>query len=286
MIVFLSVLIGLLSMVTFGTSNALSKPLSKMVGPSQIIFLRSLISVIILSVICIFTYKSLGSWQVILSAFALGLVGYLPVLAFTHGIKESPLGIIAPIAGSAPLITVILSFLFLGLALDVPQWVAIILIIVANIAVSVDVRNWRQSNFLKLSSGIPFALIAAFGWGIYSFILIPISQELGPWQSALLAELGVTIAAGLHIKLSSKKFNMHYIMNTKVIVNALLVFVGVVSFKVGVSNFNVGIVAALSGSTALVSMLIGMRHFGERLKLKDRVSALVMILSVAALSLF
>jgi len=286
MIVFLSVLIGLLSMVTFGTSNALSKPLSKMVGPSQIIFLRSLISVIILSVICIFTYKSLGSWQVILSAFALGLVGYLPVLAFTHGIKESPLGIIAPIAGSAPLITVILSFLFLGLALDVPQWVAIILIIVANIAVSVDVRNWRQSNFLKLSSGIPFALIAAFGWGIYSFILIPISQELGPWQSALLAELGVTIAAGLHIKLSSKKFNMHYIMNTKVIVNALLVFVGVVSFTVGVSNFNVGIVAALSGSTALVSMLIGMRHFGERLKLKDRVSALVMILSVAALSLF
>jgi len=257
-----------------------------MVGPSQIIFLRSLISVIILSVICIFTYKSLGSWQVILSAFALGLVGYLPVLAFTHGIKESPLGIIAPIAGSAPLITVILSFLFLGLALDVPQWVAIILIIVANIAVSVDVRNWRQSNFLKLSSGIPFALIAAFGWGIYSFILIPISQELGPWQSALLAELGVTIAAGLHIKLSSKKFNMHYIMNTKVIVNALLVFVGVVSFTVGVSNFNVGIVAALSGSTALVSMLIGMRHFGERLKLKDRVSALVMILSVAALSLF
>jgi len=272
-------------MITFGASNAFSKPLSKMVGPAQIIFLRSLISVIILGFICLFTYKSLGSWQVILSAFGLGLAGYLPVLAFTHGIKESPLGIIAPIAGSAPLITVILSFLFIGLVLHPAQWIAIILIIVANIAVSVDVRNWRQSNFLKLSSGIPFALIAAFGWGVYSFVLIPISQQLGPWQSALLTELGVTVAAGLHIKLSAKKFNMQYITNKKVIVNALLVFVGVVSFTVGVSNFNVGIVAALSGSTALVSMLIGMHHFNEKLKLKDRISALAMIFSIAALSL-
>jgi drug/metabolite transporter (DMT)-like permease len=177
-----------------------------------------------------------------------------------------------------------MSFLFLGIVLHASQWVAVILIIVANIAVSVDVRNWRQSSLLKLSSGIPFALIAACGWGLYAFFLIPISQQIGPWLAALITELGVTTAAGLHIMFSAKKIKMNQLLNPKVVVNALLLFLGIVSFTVGAKYLNVGIVAALSGSTALVSMLIGLRFFKERLKLKDRISAIIMILSVAALA--
>lgn len=285
MVIFLSVVFGLISMIAYGASNAYSKPLSQRIGASQIIFLRGLIMLVVLGIISIPTYYYLGNWTVVLSAIGLGVVGYLPVLAFTHGIKESPLGIMAPIAGSAPLITVVLSFLFLGLTLHLSQWLAVTLIVAANIAVSVDVRNWRQSNLLKLSSGIPYALIAALGWGLYAFFLIPISQQIDPWLAAFLTEIGVTTAAGLHVKFSAKKIQMNQLFNPKVIVNAVLLCFGIIAFTVGVRYFNVGIVAALSGSTALVSMLIGVRIFREKLKVKDRIAALVMILSVAALSI-
>jgi len=221
----------------------------------------------------------------VLSGIGLGIAGYLPVLAFTHAIKESPLGIIAPIAGASPVFTLLFSFLFLGVILHPIQWVAALLIVAANTAVSVNVRNWRNSDFLKMSSGVPFALVAAVGWGLFYFLLVPISKELGPWLAALCVEIGVTIAAGVHIKALKKKTSLRTSLRKDVILNGFLICLGTVAFTIGVSKFNVGIVAALSNSTALIATLIGVYMFHEKLKSKDRIAAAIIIACVAALPL-
>jgi drug/metabolite transporter (DMT)-like permease len=284
MTIVLSILAGLLAMTMYGLANAFSKPLSQKFGSAQMLFLRGFTIIIILAVASATSYHYLQNWMVALAAVGLGVAGYLPVLAFTHGIKESPLGVIAPIAGTAPLITVLLSSAFLSVNLHPAQWVAIVVVVLANIAVSVDLKNWRQSKSLQKSTGIPYALVAAAGWGLFFFLLVPFSRALGPWLAALLVEVGVTVAAGLHIVFSGQKVDLGGILSPKVMLNGALVCTGTVAFTVGVNYFNVGIVAALSNSTALITTLLGVYLFGEALHRKERLAGAVMVLGVAALS--
>ena len=280
-----AVLIGSVSAIAYGTANALSRPLSQKLGTAQTLFLRGFTVTVVLALVSIPYYRYFADWPIILAALGLGIVGYLPLVAFTHAIKESPIGIIAPIAGTSPLITVVLSFIFLDVTLHSTQWVAITLIILASIAVSIDLKNWRQSNFLKLSSGIPFAIIAALGWGVFFFLLVIITRRISPLLAAFIVELGVTVAAGIHLKLISQTVNYKDALRSDLIWNGMLICVGTLAFTIGVKYFNIGIVAALSNSTAIVSSVLGVYLFKEHLKLSDRVATGVMITSVAALSL-
>lgn len=286
MIILLSVLFGLMSMAAYGCANAYSKPLSQEFGPTQALFLRGLTISVILAFAALPSIHYFHNWQAVVATLLLGVVGYIPVLAFTHGIKESPIGVVAPIAGTSPLITVFLSFLFLGVSLHGLQWLAILAIIVANIAVSINLKNWRQSALLKRSSGIPFALIAALGWGVFFFLLVPISRTLGPWLAAFLIELGVTGAAGLHVAIAKKKVRMKHGMRPAIIANGLLICIGTLCYTVGVRYFNIGIVVALSNSTAVMASILGMYLFHEHLHFKERVASIIMILGIIVISVF
>jgi drug/metabolite transporter (DMT)-like permease len=215
----------------------------------------------------------------------LGVGGYIPVLAFTCGIRDSRLAVVAPIAATAPLITVLLSFGFLGVVIDPIQWIAIAMVVVSNVLVSVDLANWRQSNLLRLSSGVPFAIVAAIGWGVFYFFLVPSTRVLGPWMSAFVAEVGVTIAAGVHLWVSHGRIVMGEALRPGVIGNGLLQCIGIVAFTVGVAHFNVGLVAALSNSTALVTSSLGVLMFKERLHVREKVAAGGMIAGVALVSM-
>ncbi|HVQ43490.1 MAG TPA: DMT family transporter [Candidatus Saccharimonadia bacterium] len=285
MILPLSIALGLISMLAYGFANAYSQPLSKSLGAAQTLFLRGLTIVAILTIAALPSLMQPHSWVVMLATVALGVAGYLPVLAFTHGIKISRLGIVAPIAGTSPLITVLLAYIFLHTSIHTLQWVAIVVIIVANVAVSVDFKNWRQSNLLQRSSGIPYALIATVGWGLFYFFLVSVTTTLGPWLSALLVEIGVTVAAGVHLWLSRRPIPLRDALRTPVILNAALICTGTVAFTLGVRYFNVGIVAALSNSTALISALLGSFMFHERLTRLEKGAAAAMIVGVAIIAL-
>lgn len=286
MIIWLSVLFGLISMAAYGSANAYSKPLSKEHGPAQTLFLRGFTISFMLGLLAIPSFHYLHNWQTALAALLIGAVGYLPVLAFTHGIKESPIGVVAPIAGTSPLITVLLSFLFLAVSLHTLQWFAVIVVITANIAVSINLKNWRQSALFKRSSGIPFALVASLGWGIFFFLLVPISKTLGPWLVAFLVETGVTVAAGLHLILSGQNVRLKAALRPAIILNGLLICIGTLCYTAGVRYFNIGIVAALSNTTAVMASILGVYLFHEKLRLKERVASFIMILGIVVISAF
>lgn len=285
MTIALSVLLGLLAMVFYGFANAFSKPLTQKFGAAQVIFLRGLIIVGLIAACSIPDYSNLENWQAVLATFTLGVAGYVPVLAFMHAIKSSPLGVVAPIAGTAPLVTLILAFLFLQVGLSPLQWLAVIIVVLANVVISLNVRNWRQSRFLQVSSGIPFALVASLGWGLFYFFLVPATEALGPWIAALIVEVGVTVAAGLHIWISKMPVPYQSLGVRTMWWTSALIAAATVAFTIGVNHFNVGIVAALSNSTALVTTLIGVYFFREKLRTKERIVAAITIVCIASLPL-
>ncbi len=282
----LSSVLGLISMFAYGFASAFSKPLANKFDPIQVIYLRGLIICLILAILSIPHYQDLAHIKYIFLALGLGIVGYLPSLAFMYSIKNSPLGIVAPIAGASPFITVLLSFIFLNIPIKSLQWLAIFLIIIANMVVAINIRDWRRSNIFKLSSGVPFALMATIGWGLFYFLLVPITKHIDPWLSALFVEVGVTLMASLHIQLTNRKLSIKDIKKNPIILNGILICLGTLGFTIGVQYFNVGIVETLSNSTALITIVLSIYLFHEHLHLKERLSSLIMILGIIILSIF
>src|SRR5262249_27586951 len=107
---------------------------------------------------------------------------------------------------------------------------------------------------------------------------------LGPWLSALLVEVGVTIAAGLHCKWSGEDLGLKQAIKPAVIWNGVMICAGTLGFTIGATYFNIGVVAALSKSTALIRSLLGVYMLKERLVPREVIAAGLMIVGIAALS--
>ncbi|MDB5175230.1 MAG: putative rane protein [Candidatus Saccharibacteria bacterium] len=282
--ILISIALGLLSMVAYALANVYSKPLSQRLGAPQTLFLRGITIAVLLAIPSMANASKLGDAKVVLATIALGIVGYLPVLAFTHAIRESRIGIVAPIAGTSPLVTVLLSFIFLGVLLSGGQWVALVVIVLANIVVSIDFKNLRNSDVISKASGIPYALIAALGWGVFFFALVYAARALSAWQAAWLCEVGVTIAAGAHLFITKQKILFKEASNKLVMFNGALISVGTVAYTIGAKNYNVGIVAALSNSTALLALILGFLLYKERFSRREVAALLTMVVGVVILT--
>lgn len=285
MLIVVSVLLGLVAMVAYGLANVSSRPLAKTYGSAQLLYLRGFAVAVVLGLISVPSVHSLSHGWAVFGALVLGMAGYLPVLAFTKGVRESPLGVVTPIAGTAALITVVLSVLFLDVQISAAQWAAIAVVVVANIAVSVDINNWRSSKVLHKSSGVPYALAASLGWGVFFFALVPLANTLGPWLAAFLTEVGVTVAAGLHIWKAKMHVRIKDALAPSVAGNGLLICVGTLAYTIGVRYYNVPIIVTLSNSTAIVSTVLGVLLFHEHLEHSDRIAGAFMMAGIAALTL-
>jgi drug/metabolite transporter (DMT)-like permease len=283
--ILLAVLFGILSMIGYSLANVSSQPLAKKLGTTQILFLRGLTVALVLAIASVPSFHYFHNVHYVIFSLALGLVGYIPLLAFTHGLKVSRVGIVSPIAGSSPLVTVVLAFIIIGTQIRAIQWIAIVLVVLANIGVSVNLKSLRESNIIKLASGVPFALVATIGWGLFYFALIYPTRAIGPWMAAFLTELGVTIAAGLHLLLIKEKPKFIKSLSPGVIGNGLCIVLGTIGFTVGISRYNVGIVASLSNSMALLSALLAVYFFKEKLNRSEMLAALVMVIGVVLISI-
>jgi drug/metabolite transporter (DMT)-like permease len=280
-----ALLFGLIAMFGYGLANTYSLPLAKRLNPARFLFLRGLATCAVVAAAAIPTLYRLADWRAGLAAFAIGVLGYLPPLAFTHGIKVSRIGIVAPIAGTAPLLTVLLSALVLHTHLQSIQWLGVAVIVLANIAVSVNFRSLRDSNILRLASGVPFALITAVLWGVVFFLIIYPTRSLGPWVAALMMELGVTMAAGVHVLLKREPLLLKESVKPRLVANAALIALGTLCYTIGIKSFNIGLVAILANSNAVVSIIAASFVHHERLTRSEKILATLLVAGVVLVSI-
>lgn len=280
-----SILCGLVAMICYGASTAQGKPLILHYGSARFLFLRGfgMTSMTLLAMLLATPLKlePLG----FLAAFMLGLIGYLPVLSFSFALKKGRIGIIAPIGSAAPLITVLLATIFLGTTLSHLQWTGIFLIVSANIGFCLNFQNQPDQKFSSNFQSYALALFAAVGWGIYYYLLALIAHKMGPWLAAFASECGVTAAAALHLYALREKLGLNECIKPKIILNALFCGLGTIFYTIGVTQFDVSIVATLANSTSIVSVLLGHFVLKEHLSIKEVMAGLVLTAGVCVITL-
>ena len=226
--------------------------------------------------------SAVQNWQMFLLGVLAGAVGFLPLLSFFKALERSPIGIVEPIVSTAPVVSVVLSLVFLHTSISLLQWVAIGIIVIANVLISLSLNNSDNKNW---RAGIPYALFTMVGWGVYFFLLIPISKALGPWVTPLATEGGVLISSLLFLLVTKQLPKIHQITDLRIVVPAACIFIATVAYALASTFALPGIFSSLSQSSGIIAIIAGAFIFHEKLGQRQRILTGVMIVGVLLLSI-
>ncbi len=281
------ILFGFIAMLGYGLNAFFLKAPIARIGPTKAIFFRTFfVTLILLMVFLYFISETTFSLYYILIASIISIIGYFPFAAFCKALKIEKLGIVTPISGSSVMFTILFSIIFFGESLTPVQSFSIILILAGIILISLNLKELKSPNILKISPGVFLALFAALLWGLVYFLFkIPVSI-IGPFLTSLIIEFGVLVSSGVHLKISKMDFK---IPNKEILFYTFLAGLGggagTLFYNLGIKVADVSIVAAIMFANPLIAVLCG-RFTGEKLSKLQYFAILVLITGIVLLSFF
>ncbi len=260
------ILFGLLSMLGLGLSSAIATVPIRQLGPRRAIFYRNVFTSLLLLVPALLAFRSVDATALLWIA-GISFIGYFPLLAFYRALRSGAIGIVSPIGNASGAITILLAVLLFGESLSFAQGISFAVIITGVVLISLNPADIRGSKHALWKQGIPFAILAAFGWGLVFFLLkIPLGS-LGPEANALFLEFGILVWSGLHFAI---KRPFVPVRNKSLLFQlfavGLLGAAGILFFNRGIAVSDVSIVSAVAFANPLVAVLYGRFAYGERLR--------------------
>lgn len=278
------ILFGILSMLGFGLSNALSQKLIRKIGEINAMVYQTLVTVIILFPV-FFLYPLNFSFSLYYTGIALivALIGVIPFFAFYKALKVGKIGVVVPVSNSASLLTVALSMIFLGEVLTSVQMLAISAIILGVILISVKISDLKKRN---VAAGVPYALAASFFWGVYYFLLKFPVAVLGALFTAALTQLGILFFTALYgIKSGKLSAGFDNTAIKYIVITGIALTVAVTAFNIGISTASTSIVMPLAFAAPLVSTVYARIFYKERLEKIQYIALLLIVGGIVLLSI-
>ncbi|HBG82046.1 TPA: hypothetical protein DDW69_04410 [candidate division CPR2 bacterium] len=284
----LGILFGLMSMLSYGLSNAISKVPAKKDGSQKLLFYRNVfISILLLLVFLLSNHENIFlDPQTIITTILVSSLGAIPLIALYQSLKLGKVGVVTPITGSSAIFTIILALIFFKETLNTIQVIAVFLIVLGNILISINFKEIKKSHLFSYSSGVPLAVAGSLGLGAYFFLIkIPINT-FGPILAALLVETGVAIGAAVYILATNRSFSLSDKSSMKYIFFvAILAGFGGLVYNYGVRVAPVSLVTAVGSARPMVSIIYGKLVYKEKLQTKQYLAGLIIVSGLIIISL-
>ena len=222
----------------------------------------------------------------ILIALGLSFFGYWPMYFFYRAAAIGKVGVVSPIASANSIVAVILAVWLFNEKLALLQTLSIATIIFGVILLSINLKEFKSSDIFKVSSGIPYALLAALGWGIWMVLIkIPITH-LGPYLTSLITEAGGLITAFFILKGSGEKIGIGDKKQLWYIVPiSILMVIWSIAYYQGINISNVSVVVAVSSASPVIVTLYGKFFYQEKLLLKQYISIALLAAGIILISI-
>lgn len=285
------ILYGIIALIGFGLTGALAKTPIRRIGATKTMAYRNLLVSLFILIGLIYsigagivTQDNFSPYYILL-AFLISFIGYIGFWAFYKAMSKSDVGIVSPIANSSIIFTVLFSILFFGDTLTMEQTTAIGLIILGILLISIDFKNIRKSQLFSMKSGLPYALISCFTWGlVFALFKIPVNV-IGPILNALIVETVILVSSASKMKIRKETFALKDKKILKHIVPvAFFGAVGTLAYNIGITLADVSIVAAITFSNPLIATIYGRIVYKEKLKLVQYVAGLLIVTGIVLIS--
>lgn len=285
----LGIIFGLVAMFGLGLNAAISKYPTQKIGNRQMMVWREIFIVAFLLVPAAFLIPETDislKWLIITIIFSL-TVGYFPLSFFIKALEKGKVGLVVPISNSYVIFTFLLSSLFYGEEINLTKILALVIIISGLFLLSFNPKDLKGSDIFKLSSGLPYALITCLGWGIVFFYFKMPVNYLGPVLTSLVTEAGILVSSYINLKIKKEKL----ILPSKkvflaLIIGGIFLVIGSISFNLGLKITNqASVMSTINAASPLVAALYGFIVYKERLKSRQWLGVLVLILGIITISL-
>src|SRR5216683_6651115 len=165
----MGVLLGLLTALTWGSSDFLARFATRRIGSLRTTLYMQFTGLLLLT-ICLPWVGGWGhlfdgsGWQPWAWGVLAGILNGVASLALYRSFEVGKMAVVAPLSASYPALTVVLSF-FSGEHLSVFRAAGIVLVLVGVIAVARGESATSEPAAAKASNGIGWAILSAVGFG-------------------------------------------------------------------------------------------------------------------------
>ncbi len=285
------VLFGLVAACGWGTADYLSRRQSSRVGHYNTVVYSHLVTFAMLAVTIPLLSPSISAPPLpLLVLSAMGMFNFFAFIFLYRAFHEGVVSVVAPIAYTYPVVTAVLSVLLLGVALSVPQAVAISAVMAGVILLSTRFSELRalgaKSIPKKATAGVGLALAASIFFGVI-YIGVGYATPLVGFVLPAVVLRGVGSVAGFALapafrqKVSPSKAAL----SATILSMGVLEAVGFLSFTYGITSGSgaLPVVAALSGMGGAVAVGYAMYFLRERLEPNQLVGMLLSFVGVFVL---
>jgi drug/metabolite transporter (DMT)-like permease len=280
----LSVAYGILSMISYGFGDFLSKRIVGGVGYYRLVTYTQLVAlapVILLG--AVYTLPVPSSPTTAALTIASGVCSFSALFFFYKALETGKASIIAPVFSAYAIVAIALSFAIFGEVLSLSQIACITVTLIGVLTITVRSDSSEQSN-----AGIPYALGSMLSAGLGAVLIKLVSNDVGEIASLffnrVIAVLAFMIVGALflrsHLRLGVREFPAK-----SIILIGLAEFAAFFSFVVGVSVGMVSLVATLSSASPAVTVVLAQAFLKERVINVHKFAVALVIVGIIFLSI-
>lgn len=282
----IGIIFGLIAFTACGFSDFFATYSTRNVGSVKTFFWSQFASLIFYTFFFLFFFLTIPSisyseWLLIILMTIAVIGGFFN---YYKGFKVGKVAVIAPIVNSWPIITLFFALTILGQSLKISQAYAIIIILFGALLVSFKYSDLKRFVFKNAASGLRYAIIGAFMFGVAYTILDPLVASLGFFIPVFLHKLIQVPLSYTYIK--NKKIDLKFPKSIVFFIVLIggLEFGGVITYNLAINSEFTALIAPMMAASPMVTVLLARIFFKERLNLNQWLGVFLIVSGIALLS--
>lgn len=282
-----AIIFALISYFTWGSGVFVEAIVARKLRWHALTFWGFLLSIILLSLYIPSAVKDLASLtlDILFLIFILGFMGFfLGTIFYYEALRIGNRALVGTIASSFPVVTVILSIIFLGDRVSIQQIIAIMIIFTGLFLSILDLKT-IGSKFLDKGSFL--ALMTMISWGTYfTFIKIPVQKIGWFWPNYLTFFLFPLILLYMRFKKVRLEMPTKNDALIVIIVSVILVRIAELSYNYAITKGLVTVVASIAGANPTLFVILAFVFFKDPITKQQVVGIVTTLAGIVLLSLF
>lgn len=207
------------------------------------------------------------------------LVGAINIPFLYKAIKSGKLSLVIPIANTYSLFAVIFSFLFFGESLKLTQYISGAVILIGMFFIITKRKEIKELKINKKDiKPLTYAIIFSAGLGLYSVLLRPIEESIGPYRGFFYTELAIVV----FLLFYGLKKNIHFQkpetkMYKFLFLAGFFQAIGGLFFFFGIKYISVSLTSIVGAANPLITMILAFTFLRERVEWNQLLGILITI---------